>query len=102
MKNHLSALNLTGEAPFKEWLRVKEATAFCGLTKPMLYHLMNQGLIRNTSLRARGQTKGTRLINFDSLREFLESRATGGETPKIDSDDVPLLSSRAKSEHPLL
>ena len=68
----------TGEALQKEWLRVKEATTFSGISKPALYDLMNRGLIRNVSLRSRGQIKGTRLISFDSLRNFLDSRATGG------------------------
>ena len=67
-----------GEALPKEWLRVKEVTAYCGISKPALYDLMNRGLIRNTSLKSRGQIKGTRLISVSSLREFLESRATGG------------------------
>jgi len=70
----------TGEALSKEWLRVKEVTSYCGISKPALYDLMNRGLIRNTSLKSRGQIKGTRLISFDSLRSFLESRATGGDT----------------------
>jgi hypothetical protein len=39
---------------------------------------MNKGWIKNVSLRQRGQIKGTRLVSSDSLRDFLESRATGG------------------------
>ena len=62
-----------------EWLRVSEACEYSRLSKPKLYDLINRGLIKSVSLRERGQIKGTRLIAFDSLRDFLESRATGGE-----------------------
>lgn len=62
-----------------DWLRVKEACSFSRLSKPKLYQLINAGKIKSVSLRERGQIRGTRLISFDSLRNFLESRATGGE-----------------------
>jgi excisionase family DNA binding protein len=62
-----------------DWLRVKEACNFSRLSKPKLYQLINAGKIRSVSLRERGQIRGTRLISFDSLRAFLESRASGGE-----------------------
>ena len=62
-----------------EWLRIKEACHYSRLSKGLLYELMNAGHIRNVSLKKRGQTKGTRLISFDSLKSFLESRASGGE-----------------------
>lgn len=65
------------DAP-REWLRVKEACAYSRLSKPKLYDLMNRGLVKSSSLRERGQIKGTRLVSFDSLRQFLESRASGG------------------------
>ena len=62
-----------------DWLRVKEACSFSRLSKPKLYQLINAGKIKSVSLRERGQVRGTRLISFDSLRAFLESRASGGE-----------------------
>jgi hypothetical protein len=70
--------NEIGAALPKEWLRVSEAVAYSRLSKPKLYDLINRELIKSVSLRERGQIKGTRLISFDSLRAFLESRATGG------------------------
>ena len=66
--------------PPREWIRVAEAVEWSGISKPRLYVLLNKGLIRSTSLRERSQIKGTRLISFDSLRDFLESRATGGKS----------------------
>jgi hypothetical protein len=71
-------LHNTGAALPQEWLRVSEAVAYSRISKPKLYALINQGLIKSVSLRERGQIKGTRLISFDGLRAFLESRATGG------------------------
>jgi predicted DNA-binding transcriptional regulator AlpA len=62
----------------REWLRVKEACTYSCLSKAKLYDLMNRGLVKSSSLRERGQIKGTRLVSFDSLRQFLESRASGG------------------------
>lgn len=64
---------------YPEWLRVKEACEYSRLSKPKLYQLINAGRIKSVSLRERGQIRGTRLISSDSLRAFLESRATGGE-----------------------
>jgi excisionase family DNA binding protein len=64
--------------PQIEWMRVREACEYSRISKPKLYSLMNRGLIRSVSLRERGMIRGTRLISFDSLRDFLESRATGG------------------------
>lgn len=62
----------------QEWLRVSEACNFARVSKPVLYAWMNAGLIKSFSNRERGQIKGTRLVSYDSLRTFLESRATGG------------------------
>lgn len=64
----------------REWLRIKEACEFSRVSKPKLYDLINRGLIKSVSLRERGQIKGTRLVSFDSLRDFLRSRMTGGES----------------------
>jgi hypothetical protein len=74
--NLTNSTEVTSSAP--EWLRVSEAVHFSRLSKPTLYNLMARGLIKNVSLRERGQVKGTRLVSFDSLRSFLESRASGG------------------------
>jgi hypothetical protein len=63
----------------QEWLRVKEACSYSRLSKPKLYDLFNRGLVKTVSLKERGQVKGSRLVSFDSLKAFLESRSTGGE-----------------------
>ena len=63
----------------KEWLRVSEAVQFSRISKPKLYDLMNRSLIKSCSLKERGMVRGTRLISFDSLKSFLDSRSSGGE-----------------------
>lgn len=50
------------------------AKARFGLGRTYLYSLLEQGLIRGVSLRKRGQTKGKRLWNVESIRRFLNSR----------------------------
>jgi len=84
-KVHTSALaTAASESPSvhsqPEWMRVKEACAYSRVSKPKLYDLTNRGLIKSVSLRERGMVRGTRLVSSDSLRTFLESRASGGET----------------------
>jgi hypothetical protein len=62
-----------------EWIRINEACRFASVTKPVLYEWMRRGLVKNFSNRQRGQIKGARLVNLESLRQFLESRASGGQ-----------------------
>ena len=64
--------------PNPDWLRVSEACAYCRVSKPKIYDLLNRGLVKSVSLKERGQSKGTRLVSFHSLKAFLESKATGG------------------------
>jgi predicted DNA-binding transcriptional regulator AlpA len=52
MTKNLS-LNTQGAIPPREWLRVAEAVAWSGLSKPKLYQLINAGLIKSASVRQR-------------------------------------------------
>ena len=61
-----------------EWLRIQQASALFGIGRTKLYELIGAGKIKTVSMRERGQTRGTRLISYDSLSEFLESQASGG------------------------
>ncbi|MEX2581197.1 MAG: helix-turn-helix domain-containing protein [Verrucomicrobiales bacterium] len=83
MKTSPPPLHIAPQNP--EWLRIVEACEYARVSKPVIYDWMNKGWIKNVSLRQRGQIKGVRLVSFDSLRAFLESRATGGiETAQND------------------
>ena len=74
----LSTPHKPGTPVEPEWITVQDACRFASVSKPTLYGWLDRGLVRNFSNRQRGQIKGKRLISFDSLRRFLESRATGG------------------------
>jgi hypothetical protein len=58
-----------------EWLTVPQACEFVHMGKTSLYSYLdiNGGKIRTSNPRKRNCTKGKRLINFDSLRAFIES-----------------------------
>ena len=55
-----------------EWLRIPETLRVFGISRAKLYDLIAKGRIKSVSLRERGQTKGTRLINYESIQNFLE------------------------------
>jgi excisionase family DNA binding protein len=77
MKLNLESAKQIGQTSEKtakpEWLRIPEATKLFGISRSKLYELIAAGYIRSTSLRKRGQIKGTRLIDYDSLCRFLET-----------------------------
>jgi hypothetical protein len=49
-----------------------------GLGRSYLYRLHADGLIQGVSLRKRGQSKGKRLWNVDSIRRLLGAAMKGG------------------------
>lgn len=61
-----------------EWIDAKLAKQLFSLSRTTLYELVAAGRIRTVSLRERGKLRGKRLFSYDSIKEFLEKRATGG------------------------
>lgn len=57
-----------------EFIRVDKAIQLFGIGRTKLYELMANGEVKAFTLRKRGQVKGTRLISYDSLVEFIESQ----------------------------
>ena len=49
-----------------------------GLGRPLLYELLNLGLIKGCSLRRHGALRGKRLWSIESIRGYLESQMDGG------------------------
>jgi hypothetical protein len=45
-----------------------------GIKRSLAYELLGAGLIRGTSLRREGRTRGKRLFDVASVREYLKSR----------------------------
>lgn len=62
-----------------EWLRLPDAVKFSGLSRSLLYQHFDYagGKIKTRNIRQRNKIRGVRLVNVDSLREFIESE--GGE-----------------------
>ena len=58
-----------------EWLRIPNAVRIFGISRTKLYELIGDRKIKSVSLRERGQTKGTRLLSYDSLMEYLDRLA---------------------------
>lgn len=54
-----------------EWIRVSQMPTLFGISRSITYELMATKEIKSTLIRKRGVKKGIRLINADSVREFL-------------------------------
>ncbi len=79
MNNDGTNSQIGGAAIAPEWITVKQACHFAAVSKPVLYSWLNRGLVKNFSMRERGQIRGVRRVSFDSLKAFMESRSTGGQ-----------------------
>jgi predicted DNA-binding transcriptional regulator AlpA len=62
-----------------EWIRINLAVKLFGLSRSKLYELITDRKIKSFTLRERNKIKGIRLINYDSLCQFLESEAQAQE-----------------------
>jgi hypothetical protein len=56
-----------------EWIRIPEAVKIFGIGRTKLYALIKEGKFTSVSLRERFQTRGTRLINYESLNDYIHS-----------------------------
>jgi hypothetical protein len=71
----MQALTNSNESIEKpEFIRVRDAVQRFGISKSKIHQLISDGLIKSSSLRARGQVRATRLIQYDSLKHFIESK----------------------------
>ena len=62
------------------WLRVPAAVKQTGICQAKLYQWIKQGRIRSVHIREPNKIRGIRVINAESLNEFIEGMARGGET----------------------
>jgi hypothetical protein len=85
---------IAGERIRPEWLRLpkKGRCPYSGLSRSALNELIlgseqNGGrpAVKSVSLRKRGQLRGTRLINYDSLMDYIASQADvdGGNREEV-------------------
>jgi len=67
----------TGLRP--EWLRMADAVRYSGISRSLLYELIQEARIDSRVLRKRGRTRGIRLISVDSINQFIRSLPSGDE-----------------------
>ena len=73
MKDAIAAQEPENTRP--EWLRIPSAIKIFGISRTKLYELIGQRKIKSVSLRERGQIRGTRLLSYDSMMEYLDQLA---------------------------
>jgi hypothetical protein len=59
------------------WLKVPAAVSYSGLSRAKLYLLLASGEIRSASVRVKGKIRGIRVIDRESIDEFLSNNLTG-------------------------
>ena len=62
-----------------EFLRVDDAIRIFGIKKTKLYEWLGSGQIKSVSIRERGAARGVRLIDYESLLEFINKFDDGFE-----------------------
>lgn len=74
----------------QEWGRTPDVERVFGIKRGTLYNLYADGKIDGRELRVRGQLKGVRLWNMDSIRRFIEEQPYSfGDADNID-EKAPL------------
>jgi len=56
-----------------EWLRVNDAVLMFGLSRPHLFRAIVQDRVRSVHIKNPGAKKGIRLIETQSLREYIHT-----------------------------
>jgi hypothetical protein len=59
------------------WMKVPAAVHYSGLSRAKLYILLASGEIRSASVRIKGKVRGCRIIDRESIDEFLSSNLMG-------------------------
>jgi hypothetical protein len=73
---HATPAYVAGQDP--EFLDAKGVEARFSIRRSLLYELLNGGHIKSVSLRRRGQSRGKRLFDVNSIRQFLSAQMEGG------------------------
>jgi len=59
------------------WMKVPAAVRYSGLSRARLYILLASGEIRSASVRFKGKARGIRIVDRESIDEFLSSNLMG-------------------------
>ena len=65
------------------WISVKDVQHYFGIGKTLCYELMNEHLIESKLLKKRGGKQGKRLVNFESVSDYIKQLPTSDETANI-------------------
>lgn len=68
------------------YIRMDQAVEYAPFGKSKLYDLLNRGLIKSFVLKERGCTKGIRLIDKDSIDQYLERAAAAAESEALSKE----------------
>lgn len=66
-------------AKLAEWGDVADVKRLFGIRETFTYELMRTGRVKTALLPGRGNLRGKRLINLDSLRQLLEEAAAASK-----------------------
>jgi Helix-turn-helix domain len=64
----------SGRFSSPEFLDVDQVRSYFGLKQSLLYRLLAENKIRGVSIRQRGKTRGRRLFDVESIRQYLNSQ----------------------------
>jgi hypothetical protein len=64
------------------WLKVPAAVAYSNISRARLYGLLAEGQIRSASIRAKGRSRGIRIVDRFSIDQFMENNITAGTGAK--------------------
>ena len=80
-----------------EYGRIADLDRIFGIRRSTAYLLLNEGKIKSRLVRHKGSTTGTRLIDFNSVREFLA--AAPEKTPVEISEQMARRAARVSSQN---
>ena len=75
-----NATSTTIEKP--EWIDARRAKNLFGICKSALYVLKDEGKVKTSSLKKRGNSRGKRLFSYDDIKAHIEAHQ---EQPKLEA-----------------
>lgn len=87
--------NTQTQLPKPEFIRLKDAIRYSGLSRSFLYDRFNAGDIKSFVIRQRGAAKGVRMVSVDSIDQYLRaemvrSQGNARKPSKTESKKVTL------------
>ena len=70
----IKPVQITDEPQSPVYVRVSKAVALFGIGRTTLYSLISSKKIKSVLLKSKGSKTGIRLVNFDSLKEYLDNQ----------------------------